>query len=86
MAITTIAVLTEDLSIAASSDSEDGDILDLADDGGWEDLEPDVEKVEICCLRCSSVFPDVRLMLHHCKHQHSLDVVNVQKTLSSYQK
>ena len=66
-----------------SSSSEEGNILDLDDDEGWEDQEPDVEKIEVLCLGCSQTFTDARSMLQHCRDTHNIDVVNVQKTLSA---
>ena len=65
----------------AADDSADGDLFDLADDEGWEDLEPDVEKVQLCCLLCGSTFEDAKIFLSHCKQSHELDIVKVQKDL-----
>ena len=66
-----------------SSSSEEDNILDLDDDEGWEDQEPDVERVEVFCLGCSLTFTDAPSMLHHCRDTHNIDIVNVQKTLSA---
>lgn len=69
---------------AVSSDcSEEADILDLKDDEGWEDQEPDVEKIEVLCLGCSQTFPDAQSMLPHCRDIHDIDIVKVQETLSA---
>ena len=65
----------------AIDDFADGDLLDLADDEGWEDLEPDVETVQLHCLLCSATFGDAKLLLLHCRQGHGLDVVKVQKDL-----
>ncbi len=65
----------------SASSSEDGDILDLAEDEGWEDLEPDTETVKVRCLLCSLDFDKVSSVLEHGKTQHSFDLVKVQKTL-----
>lgn len=72
-----------DLERALSDSSEDADILDLKDDEGWEDLEPDIEKIEVFCLGCAQTFPDAKSMLPHCRDAHNIDIVNIQKTLSA---
>jgi len=66
---------------ASASSSEDGDILDLADDEGWEDLEPDIETVKVRCLLCTMVFGGILSVLEHSKTDHGLDLVKIQKTL-----
>ena len=75
--------MEDDREAASSDSSEEADILDLEDDEGWEDQEPDVEKIEVLCLGCSQIFPDVKSMLSHCRDTHNLDIVKVQKTLSA---
>ncbi len=75
--------MEDDREAASSDSSEEADILDLEDDEGWEDQEPDVEKIEVLCLGCSQRFPDVKSMLSHCRDTHNLDIVKVQKTLSA---
>ena len=72
-----------DREAAPSDSSEEADILDLQDDEGWEDQEPDVEKIEVLCLGCSEVFSDAQSMLPHCRDTHNVDIVKVQKTLSA---
>lgn len=66
---------------ASASSSEDGDTLDLTNDEGWEDLEPDIESVKVRCLMCTMDFGGVSSVLEHSKAEHSLDLVKVQKTL-----
>ena len=66
-----------------SSSSEEGNILDLDNDEGWEDQEPDLEKIEVICLGCSQTFTDAQSMLLHCRDTHNIDIVKVQKTLSA---
>ena len=65
----------------SAHDSEPSDILDLADDEGWEDLEPDVEIVKARCLLCDTLAADAGSVLLHCKETHGLDIVRVQKDL-----
>ena len=67
-----------------SGSSEDGDVLDLADDEGWEDLEPDVETVKVVCLICDVVFEGSQSMLEHCKDNHQLDIVSIRKDLGEH--
>ena len=71
------------LGTAPSDGSDDADILDLKDDEGWEDQEPDVEKIEVLCLGCPRTFFDAKSMLPHCRDAHNIDIVKVQKTLSA---
>ena len=67
----------------SSGGSEEADILDLKDDEGWEDQEPDVEKIEVICLGCPQTFPDAQSMLSHCRDTHKVDIIEVQRTLSA---
>ena len=67
-----------------SGSSEDGDVLDLAEDEGWEDLEPDVETVMVVCLICDVVFEGSQSMLEHCKGKHELDIVSIRKDLGEH--
>ena len=78
-----VSTLDADREAASSDSSEEADILDLADDEGWEDQEPDVEKIEVLCLGCPETFPNAQSMLPHCRDTHNIDIVNVQKTLST---
>ena len=70
--------------MTVSGSSEDGDVLDLADDEGWEDLEPDVETVKVVCLLCDVVFEGAQSMLEHCKDNHQLDIVSIRKDLGEH--
>lgn len=78
-----VSIMEADQEAASPNSSEEDDILDLNDDDGWEDQEPDVEKIEIYCLGCSQTFPDTQSMLPHCRDTHNIDIVKVQKTLSA---
>ena len=76
---------TSQLSPPSSCDSEDEhtkDVLDLNDDEGWEDMEPDVEKIQFVSLFGDAVFDDAQPMLQHCKENHDFDIMRVQKDLS----
>lgn len=79
-----MGLLPSQMSPASSSDSESHDILDLEDDEGWEDLEPDVEKIKIVSLFGEDKFDDVQTMLQHCKDNHQFDLVKIQKELGVY--
>lgn len=72
----------DNASISGSSDDEA--ILDLANDEGWEDLEPDVEAVNIVCLMCSAVFNDVKPLLNHCRDAHNVDIGQLVKDLREH--
>lgn len=78
-----VPITEADWEGAPSDNSEEADILDLKDDEGWEDQEPDVEKIEVLCLGCSQIFPDAQSMLLHSRDTHNIDLVKVQKTLSA---
>ena len=78
-----VSIIETDQDMVPSDSSEEADILDLQDDEGWEDQEPDVEKIEVLCLGCSQMFPDPQSMLPHCRDIHNIDIVKVQKTLSA---
>ena len=64
------------------SDDEDTDILNLQQDEGWEDVEPDVEKVKIVSLLDNEIFDDMSSMLQHCKDVHDFDLKKVQRDFS----
>ena len=69
------------MSPATSSSSENDDILNLEDDEGWEDVEPDVEKVKIVSLFGDEEFDDVQTMLQHCKDDHHFDLTKIREEL-----
>ena len=73
-----------DREMIVSGSSEDGDVLDLADDEGWEDLEPDVETVKVVCLMCDGIFDGAQSMLEHCKDNHQMDIVSIRKDLGEH--
>jgi len=77
-------LLLSQMSPASSNCSESHDILDLEDDEGWEDLEPDVEKIKIVSLFGEDKFPNVQTMLQHCKDNHQFDLIKIRKELSMY--
>ena len=78
-----LGTINNDQEDAHSDSSEEADILDLKDDEGWEDQEPDVEKIQVLCLGCPQIFPDAQSMLPHCRDAHNIDIVEVQRTLSA---
>ena len=63
------------------SETSDGDIPELAEDDGWEDLEPDVETFRLRCLVCDEVLGDGAAFRYHCEFLHGLDIVKVQQDL-----
>lgn len=74
-------LLSSQMSPATSSSSESDNIPNLEDDEGWEDVEPDVEKVKIVSLFGDDEFDDVQTMLQHCKDEYQFDLVKIRKEL-----
>ena len=72
------------MSTETSSDSDGDDQTTLDDSRQWKDAESDEEKISVICLACESNFPEVSLMLKHCKIEHQLDLVNIKKQLGVY--
>ncbi|RDL37215.1 putative Ribosomal protein arginine N-methytransferase rmt3 [Venustampulla echinocandica] len=65
----------------SSVSSEASDILDLRDDEGWEDAEPDEEESQFISLLDDEVFTDIMSMLNHCKDKYSFDFLEVRQKL-----
>ncbi|TVY50517.1 Ribosomal protein arginine N-methyltransferase rmt3 [Lachnellula cervina] len=65
----------------SSGSSEASDILDLKDDEGWEDAEPDEEEMQFISLLDDEVFTDIMSMLNHCKDKHNFDFLQVRQRL-----
>ena len=76
--------MADHASNSASSDSEDSYILNLVNDEGWQDAEPDVEEIRIKSLFGDGVFPDVPSMLRHCKDVHAFDFLHIRNELGVY--
>ena len=55
--------------------------VDDEDDEGWEDLEPDVEKVLVQSLFDEKTFPDVPSMLHYCLEIYEFDFLEIRREL-----
>jgi len=77
---TAVPVVKEDR--LSDSDSEASDILDLKDDEGWEDAEPDVEQNQIVSLFDGTVFTDVLPMLNYCKDKYNFDFLSIRDKLA----
>lgn len=69
-------------SSTSSSDGDQADSLNVEDDEGWEDVEPDTENVKTVSLFDDQVFDDVASMLLHCKIVHDFDFLGWQRRLS----
>jgi protein arginine N-methyltransferase 3 len=65
----------------SSGSSEASDILDLKDDEGWEDAEPDEEETQFISLLDDEVFTDLNQMLAHCKEKHKFDFLEIRQRL-----
>ena len=57
--------------------------LDVEEDEGWEDLEPDVEEVAIQSLFDEKTFPDARSMLQYCLDTYHFDFLKIRKELGA---
>lgn len=60
------------------SDSENAELLNLQDDEGWEEAEPEDESVKFICLFGQSQFSNIRSMLQHCKDKHNFDLARLK--------
>lgn len=67
-----------------SSTSQFSDPLDLQDDEGWEDAEPEGEEQEVKSLFTPEIFSSVREMLQDCKDKHGFDFVRTVNELGVY--
>ncbi|MCJ1224960.1 hypothetical protein MMC12_001607 [Toensbergia leucococca] len=75
-------VLESQVSMASSDESEHtSDPLNLKDDEGWEDAEPDEEEVSIVSLFSDRAFLNVPSMLQHCKEAYDFDFLKVRDEL-----
>lgn len=70
-----------ELYAGSSGGSENSDILDLEDDEGWEDAEPDVEETRFVSLLDREIFTDINSMLKHCKDKHNFDFLQIRDKL-----
>lgn len=66
---------------ASSGSSETSDILDMKDEEGWEDAEPDNEVTQFISLLDSEVFTDITSMLDHCKAKYQFDFLEIRQNL-----
>jgi type I protein arginine methyltransferase len=62
--------------------SEASDVLDMKDDEGWEDAEPDVENETFISLLDDEVFTDLMSMLNHCKDKYNFDFLQLKRKLA----
>lgn len=72
----------KDSYTGSSGSSENSDILDLKDDEGWEDAEPDVEENKFISLLDGEVFADIHSMLKHCKEKSDFDFLEIRQRLA----
>ena len=61
-----------------SSGSESPNFLELEDEEGWEDVEPDMENVPVISLFDEIKFPDVHKMLHYCNETYGFDLLKIK--------
>lgn len=70
--------------MSAASDSGESSIdgpLDVQNDDGWQDVEPDIEISHILCLFCPNQHDGVSSFLSHCRQAHDFDLVHVVNAL-----
>lgn len=68
----------------ASSASSTSDPLDLRQDEGWEDVQPEDTNEQLHCIFGPGVFPDMPSLLAHTKTQHDCDLPKLIKDLSVF--
>jgi protein arginine N-methyltransferase 3 len=69
-------------STSSSGSSENSDILDMKNDDGWEDAEPDEEETPFISLLDDEVFMDIYAMLNHCKEKYNCDFLEIRQRLA----
>ncbi|PMD35502.1 putative ribosomal protein arginine N-methytransferase rmt3 [Hyaloscypha variabilis F] len=69
-------------SAPSSGSSENSDILDMKDEEGWEDAEPDEEETQFISLLDDEVFMDIHAMLNHCKQKYNFDFLEIRQRLA----
>jgi protein arginine N-methyltransferase 3 len=74
--------VVEKYAPSASGSSEASDILDLKDDEGWEDAEPDEEEEHYISLLDDEVFTDVTSMLNHCIEKYNFDFLKLRQRVA----
>jgi protein arginine N-methyltransferase 3 len=74
--------LTDQKCALSSSGSSEADILDLKDDEGWEDAEPDEEDDNFISLLDDEVFMNLASMLEHCKIKYKFDFLQIRQNLA----
>jgi hypothetical protein len=80
-----IEAAVPDVEMASSqSDSSDAsDILDMRDDEGWDDVEPEEEELQnIISLLDDELFHDIKSMLEHCKVKYNFDFLNIRQKVT----
>lgn len=71
----------EDVS-SRSGSSEASDILDMRDDEGWNDIEPDEEEQTFISLLDDEVFHNLNAMLEHCKAKYNFDFLEIRQKVT----
>ncbi|CRG92620.1 protein arginine N-methyltransferase 3 [Talaromyces islandicus] len=69
----------QDAADSYSDSDSASDILNPANDEGWEDVEPEDDSQPVVGLFSADVYPDVRVMLRETKERYNFDLVKVQK-------
>jgi protein arginine N-methyltransferase 3 len=66
---------------SSSGSSEASDPLDMRDEEGWEDAEPDNEVTQFVSLFDKEVFTDITSMLEYCKSKYNFHFLAVRQRL-----
>lgn len=75
--------ITEKRPPSPSTDSEASDILDLQDDEGWEDAEPEEEQLRVVSLFDAEIFPNILSMLEYCKAKYNFDFLKIRDQVAT---
>ena len=76
-----MAVLDGRSSPSSDQESEISDILDLKNDEGWEDVEPDVESLAFVSFFDSEIFTDLSSLLDYMREKWDFDLRRVRREL-----
>jgi protein arginine N-methyltransferase 3 len=72
-----------EMASSQSGSSEASDVLDLRDDEGWDDVEPEEEEEQnFISLLDDEVFHDIQSMLEHCKTKYSFDFLEIRQQVT----
>ena len=68
----------------SDTSSSGPDRLNVNDDGGWEDVEPDNEALTFVSLFNDTTFSDINEMLQYCQTRYDFDLAKSRRDMSTY--